>query len=348
MEEEKVIYKIEHLGKTYATATKPQEISDEYLKNLKEEFFRKPSMADVRKQFEKIKLAGGKVNNYINRRYFFDLMCNTKMYITRWSVNEAFQSKDVIGYFLSRFKMNEKVFNPNRRVTTNLMTAFRLGGAGVAKIPSNFPIWTAYEIIDKYNVNNKWYDFSCGWGVRLLAALSKDVDYYGTDPNYLLTERLDSFQKDWKNHFSEIGVRCDSVVDIRTQGSEVFVPEWENKIGLAFSSPPYFSLEDYRIGKQSFTEGKTSYDDWLQFYLKPTLQNIKRYLIPEGNLVLNINKFDKYDLVGDTIKTAEDVGFKYVGHETLINIKRINPKREYNDNSEKCLCFKKSILEDGA
>ena len=147
------------MGKTFATATKPQEISDEYLKNLKEEFFRKPSMADVRKQFEKIKLAGGKSHNYINRRYFFDLMCNTKIHYARWSVNEAFQSRDVIGHFLSRIIQNEKFFKPNQRVTKNLLTAFRLGGAGVAKMPSNFPIWTAYEIIDKYNVNNKWYDF---------------------------------------------------------------------------------------------------------------------------------------------------------------------------------------------
>ena len=226
MEEEKIIYKIEHLGKTCNTATKPKEISEEYLKILKEEFFRKPTMTDVKRQFEKIKLKGGISHNLINRKYFFDLMCNTKLHHSKWSVNEAFQSKDIIGYFLSRLELNEKVFKPNQKITTNIMTAFRLGGSNIAKIPSNFPIWTAYEIIDKYNVNNKWYDFSCGWGVRLLAALSKDVDYYGTDPNYLLTERLDSFQKDWKNHFSEIGVRCDSVVDDRTQVSEEFVPEW--------------------------------------------------------------------------------------------------------------------------
>lgn len=46
------------------------------------------------------------------------------------------------------------------------------------------------ELLENYNVNNKYYDFSCGWGVRLLSSLKHNVEYYGTDPNTVLCERL--------------------------------------------------------------------------------------------------------------------------------------------------------------
>jgi len=102
---------------------------------------------------------------------------------------------------------------------------------------------TARNIIKKYNINDNWYDFSCGWGVRLLCAMSEKVNYFGTDPNYLLTDQLNLLVSDYK---ANIGLT--TLTDIRTQGSQEFIPEWENTMGLAFSSPPYFDLEDYVVG----------------------------------------------------------------------------------------------------
>lgn len=82
-------------------------------------------------------------------------------------------------------------------------------------------------------------------------------------------------------------IKRTNIIDIKKQGSETFVPEWENTIGLAFSSPPYFSLEDYKIGKQSWHEGVT-YDNWLNNYMYPTLDNCIKYLIQNGLLAINI------------------------------------------------------------
>ena len=56
--------------------------------------------------------------------------------------------------------------------------------------PSNFPIKTVDYIINKYNINDKYYDFSCGWGVRLLSSFRNNISYYGTDPNNILVQRL--------------------------------------------------------------------------------------------------------------------------------------------------------------
>ena len=79
----------------------------------------------------------------------------------------------------------------------------------------------------------------------MLSALRNGIEYYGTDPNYLLTERLEELHKDYDK---VNGVN--TFAKIYTQGSEVFIPEWVNTIGVAFSSPPYFDLEDYYIIKE--------------------------------------------------------------------------------------------------
>lgn len=196
-------------------------------------------------------------------------------------------------------------------------------------------------MLEKYNVNNNYYDFSCGWGARLTGALKNNVNYFGTDPNYLLTERLQQLANDYK---SSVG-NTDIITDIRTQGSEIFNPDWENKIGVAFSSPPYFYLEDYKIGNQSWKNG-TSYKEWIENYLRPTFQNIYLYLVQSGYFILNINNFKDFDLVGDSIKVAKECGFKLVKLETLDNIKRCNSNSSFNDNSEKIMVFIKGDYTD--
>lgn len=173
-------------------------------------------------------------------------------------------------------------------------------------------------------------------GARLTGALKNKVNYYGTDPNYLLTDRLKQLAKDYKDTLNQ-----KTIVDIRTQGSEEFNADWVNTMGIAFSSPPYFYLEDYKIGKQSYKEG-TTYQEWLDNYLEPTIKNIYQYLILEGYLLFNINNFDKYNLVEDVKKIAIKNGFKYVGNHTLKNIKRAKSTGEFNDNSEQIMIFIKN------
>lgn len=211
----------------------------------------------------------------------------------------------------------------------------RLGGKGVASKPTNFPISTIDYILKNYNVNNNYYDFSCGWGVRMLSAMRNNINYFGTDPNYMLVDRLNKLHKD----YDEIN-KTKTNVNIKCQGSEIFIPEWEGTIGVAFSSPPYFSLEDYKIGQQSYKEGM-KYEDWTENYLTKTILNIHKYLINNGYLLININNYDKYNLVEDTKKICEENGFIYLESLQLKNIKRIKSTGELGDNSEKIMVFKK-------
>lgn len=188
-------------------------------------------------------------------------------------------------------------------------------------------------MLSLYNVNDNYYDYSCGWAHRLLGSLSLEINYFGTDPNYLLVEKL----KEISNLYKRIN-NINTIVDIKGCGSEIYQPEWEGKMGLAFSSPPYFSLEDYKIGEQSYNQG-VSYDSWLSNYFVETVKNIHRYLIHGGYFLINIKNYDKYNLVKDTMDIIEKHGFVYKTFHQLKNIKRTNSKGGLNDNSEKILVF---------
>lgn len=313
-----------------------RELSDNEFESLRNEYYSRPDFEKVKKQFFSIS-KGGTKNNEITNYYVKDLMAKTKIWYNKWSIEDVFNSKDLLGFFREKIEHFPKIFPKDQSVIKNIETAMRIGGKGIASKPANFPIKTVDEILDRFNINNNWYDFSCGWGARLTGALKHKVNYYGTDPNYLLTDRLCELANDYKSTIHD----CNIITDIRTQGSEVFNPDWENKMGLAFSSPPYFYLEDYKVGDQSYKQG-TSYKDWLDNYLKPTIQNIYIYLIREGYLLFNINNFDKYDLVGDTKKIAQKCGFRYLGDYKLKNIKRCNSAGGFNDNSERIMIFIKN------
>ena len=322
---------IEHKGEVLETKHFT-DITYQKYQQLKEEYYKKPDFSEVVNQFKNI-AKGGTKNDKITNYYVKDLMAKVKLYHSKWSIEDVWECKDLVARFYAQTFTNDKVFPRTTSDIKNIETAIRLGGKGVASKPSNFPIKTVDYILENYNVNGNWYDFSCGWGARLTGALKHNVNYFGTDPNFMLTDRLEKLAKDYKDV-----VDCKSTVDIRVTGSEVYNADWENKMGLAFSSPPYFYLEDYKVGKQSYREG-VSYQDWKDNYLKPTIQNIYLYLIQEGYFLLNINNFDKFDLVGDSIKIAEEIGFKLVKTESLKNIERCKSTKGFNDNSEKILVF---------
>ena len=111
-------------------------------------------------------------------------------------------------------------------------------------------------------------------------------------------------------------------------------------MGLCFTSPPYFYLEDYKIGNQSCNKD-TSYDDWKNNYLEPTIINCYKYLIDTGYLVINIKNFDKFKLEEDTIYLAEKNGFKLIEKITLENITRIKPDGEMGNSDENIMVFMK-------
>jgi hypothetical protein len=132
------------------------------------------------------------------------------------------------------------------------------------------------------------YDYSMGYGQRLLAALSLShkIKYIGTDPfekSYLSNQEIFNFFKTNIPLFEK-----KKEVEFYCQGSEDFCPiELESKVALAFSSPPYYSLEKYdENDKQA---GNGSYVDFINQYWRKTVSNIDRMLMIGGHFILNVN-----------------------------------------------------------
>lgn len=332
-------YKISYLGKDYKSDNGFEIMSDQEYADIYKKWYQKPDFSKVQQEMANLR-RGSNIIAEITEYYFRELMDNTVVYHSKWSINEVFANKELLSVFVDRIKRNDKVFNSDN-IIDNLDTAFRLGGKGIAVKVAQFPIKAVDFVLEKYNMNNSWYDFSCGWGGRLAGAMKNKVNYFGTDPNYLLCDKLKEFANDYKR--TQMGKNA-TITDIRCSGSEIFHKDWENKMGLAFSSPPYFSLEDYRIGAQSYTQG-TTYEQWLNEWMFPTFVNIYRYLIKDGFLIVNIKDFQNYSLENDTIRIAEKAGFYLFDKETLSNNSRVasigNGEHMMVDNDENIYVFAK-------
>lgn len=329
---------IEFNGKTFETKFY-QEVSDEEFDMIRQRHYQKPDFKDVLKQFRDIH-DGKCTSGLIMKYYVKDLMEKTKKRKSKFSMEEVFSSKELVGFLLGKSLSNPKVYNSLDPVR-NMETVCRIGGSGcVWASASNFPLETVDLLMSKYNRNNFVYDFSCGWGNRMLGVLRNGAAYYGTDPNYLLVERLEQMKRD----YATANGKCVST-DIRAHGSEKFVESWAGKIGLAFSSPPYFDEEDYIVGDQSYKPGM-SYEHWLNTYMVPTIQNIYAYLIPDGVFCINVKNLGKYKLEDDVIAIASNNGFELFETERLVNHRRPHAQLGIVDNSEKIFCFRKQNTKE--
>jgi hypothetical protein len=232
-----------------------------------------------------------------------------------------------------------KYFHFDPPKTGELMKCVSLYQSGFVKKPTQFTIKEINTVLNTYKLpNNNYYDYSCGWGVRLLGAMNNRFNYYGTDPNTELIPRLEQMVKDYSKE-----IPLNTEVQFFNQGSEIFIPELENKIGISFSSPPYFILEDYKHGNQSINE-YSNYKDWLEGYWRNTVKNIKRYLVDDGVFALNVKSFKEFDLLNDMRLIAEEEGFIF--HESLelkVNLRVTLLKNEkINNNNEQIMVFTKS------
>ena len=310
---------ITYLGRTFKTSlSKP--LTDEEYKEIVEYINTFPSKESAKDELVKVKNGGLKIGD-ITGHYFLKLMYDARNGQDAWSINEALQSKEVMEYFNAKISVNDKVFHPSLPLGERIKTAFRLCGIRCCRKVPQFPLKAINNLLEKYTKpGDNYYDFSCGWGVRALSAMVNNVNYFGTDPNEQLIEKI----KEMKEDYDEVNGTSHKF-DVRAIGSEVFVPEWEGKMDFIFSSPPYFALEIYKSNNQSYKEGM-AYEEWISSWMKPTIDNIHKYLKDDGIFAINIKDiwYEKniYNLENDTVKLIEQNGFELIDMHTLKNIKR--------------------------
>lgn len=165
-----------------------------------------------------------------------------------------------------------------------VMSGLRLVGSA----PSNFRPMNAKAIYERFCPEGGIiYDPCCGFGGRLLGALSskKNFRYVGTDP---CTETMYNLHR-LGDEIELVTGREDSY-ELHCCGSEVFKGK-ANSIDFVFTSPPYFNLEIYSTDETQCFNKFPELEDWLEGYVRQTIRNIHHMLKRGKYCAINIADF---------------------------------------------------------
>jgi hypothetical protein len=180
--------------------------------------------------------------------------------------------------------------------------------------PTNFNPMRAKALYEKYCPKNGLiYDFACGYGGRMLGALTSknNYKYFGVEPN---TETFDNLNILGK-YIEEVTDRK-NIFKIYNKGSEDLNVSKENFVDFAFSSPPYFNLEKYCNEETQCYVKYPVLEDWFDKYVEPTIQNIYSMLKESAYYAVNIADFKTKDIkvnfVDRWIEISERNGFDFV------------------------------------
>lgn len=341
------LFPINYLGKTYST-TIHKDLTEEEYESIMNGIKALPPIEEVQAQMRALAKGGTKFDK-VYSYYFKKTVYKTKLIYNNWSIDEALNHKPLIEFFAGKVASNKKVFPDSMPLWKKVETAFRLCGFKTCSKPSNFPMKAMDGLLKRFcPQGGHFFDYSCGWGVRMFSALKNGVNYHGVDANDELVGQLLKARETW-----DMIVPNALSHDVRLGGSEDFVPKWEGLMDLAFSSPPYYSLEDYRIGeKQSYKEGMT-FDAWVENYVGPTVKNCARYLKTNGVFAYNVkNNFNyiKHDLEKAWKDAAIKAGFSLSEEIPLKNITRVSGHKHEDgntmvkhDNDETIVVWKKRL-----
>lgn len=317
-------------------------ITDEFFEQVKRDFFSKPDHDDVINQLEKVmqggffEETGGTAIAKITKYYYHDLMAKCKVGDTLFTPEEAFSSKVVVEHLWAiavNHNMHREKIESGNNPASVIFDACRMGGGKATRSVTQFKVGAMDQILTKYCPNGNMADPSCGWGIRCLGAIKNRVNYWGTDPNVPLVERINEMVSDIDT-FCPSRMRFGknkSTVKIWTTGSEIFHPSIEGKMGLTFTSPPYFDLEIYSdLPGQSFSKGM-NYAAWVNSFVKPTIANCIRYVIPGGYVAFNIKDMHNGAPMETTFRyLMEGVGLKFVENLIFYNGTRPILNRDKN------------------
>lgn len=148
----------------------------------------------------------------------------------------------------------------------------------VSQISIFKPDVAKYLCMKYSNDGDTIFDYSAGFGARMLGAASCNRKYIGVDPWTI--DELENM----KNYLNL------KDVSLIKNGSENVKLE-ENSIDFSYSSPPYYDQEVYsNESSQAYSQGE---DHFYNVYWRKTLENIKFMLKPNKFFGLNVVNFPK-------------------------------------------------------
>lgn len=198
-------------------------------------------------------------------------------------------------------------------VPSEIRGALELIGGNVA---TNFKPMNAKALYERYTPKNGIiYDFACGFGGRMLGALSSknNYRYVGVEPCEETYANLQGLGK----HIERTTGRKKSF-NVFKIGSEKFKPKQKEFADFAFSSPPYFNLERYSEEETQCYVQFPTLEEWYEGYVRPTIKNIHRALKPGRYYAVNIADFKmgkkEIEFVDEWIKISQEEGFEFTEH----------------------------------
>jgi hypothetical protein len=205
----------------------------------------------------------------------------------------------------------------------------------------NYPPLTAKFVYERFTEKYKdqdriiVYDPSMGWAGRIIGAMAvkpdRQIHYLGTDPNTDHNVTLEDGTETTKyadvaNHYNRVRnegalLKHANTFETWCLGSENIqyderFKKYKGQLDFAFTSPPYFMKEVYSGDKEQSCNRFSAYQDWLDEFLRPTVQTIYDWLKPDRYFALNIadaNFSGKLlPLQDDSVAVCESIGFELV------------------------------------
>ena len=337
-------------------------MSDNWFKKYENNFFRSSTEDEVCDDVNRYLEGTGGL--YVLTRHFFDRImysCSGRegkglgRFPKLNTPLKALHDDDFINFMLEYMYKHRKIFrtmtelkNVDSEFTNNdfleMRAYFRFHHP---RKVSQFPpknvkklIGRLYPDHDCFGEPLNYHDMSCGFGMRETASLLYNCNYFGTDPNVELNVKLNELADFLKKHYSTF---VQGTADIRCQGSEIFIPEWENRMDLSFSSPPYFNLEVYSNDDSASTKNYNNYDRWIKEYSIPTIKNSISYLKNGGYLCINIKNTNKYPIFDDYVSILQKES--NMEQQDFINLEMDNYKSFTIVNTEDKICDRDGYFE---
>jgi len=164
-----------------------------------------------------------------------------------------------------------------------IVEAFRLG----SYVATQFKPVVAKAIYDMTNAK-RVLDTSCGWGDRLAGFFASDAEeYYGCDPNPNTYQRYNEQISVYNKLLAK-----PKKVTIWRCGAEDLPYHKIPEIDCAFTSPPYFSTEEYNKGGEHEEDQSwhkfNEYENWRDKFYLPVAENTMNSLSNGGWMFVNI------------------------------------------------------------
>lgn len=235
------------------------------------------------------------------------------------------------------FCLNKAFSSPTK--VSNMRTLYFKISRFYWNTPINFPPIRAKAIYEKFcPPNGIIYDYSAGYGGRMLGALSSshNFTYIATDPNKNTYHNLLKLG----SYIEQVSNRHNSYYIYNLQSEKLILEQ--KSIDFIFSCPPFFKKEIYSNESNQSTQNYPIYEDWLEHYVRPTIKNCFIALKENGFYGVDIMNYcyagKKFELIKDWIRIAEEEGFYYRQSYQI----RSQFRNKSSQDSEKIYIFTKS------